>query len=123
MPKLILIEDDDTMRSLLQTLLEFEGFQVLQLDGGTSLGDILSRLRRDKPDLVLLDVHLRNLSGFDLVKQMRQDEELKSIRVLMYSGMELSIQSHQAGADGFILKPFMPEDLVAKIRNTLETES
>lgn len=123
MPKLILIEDDDTMRSLLQTLLEFEGFQVLQLDGGTSLEDILSRLRRDKPDLVLLDVHLRNLSGFDLVKQMRQDEELKSIRVLMYSGMELSIQSRQAGADGFILKPFMPEDLVAKIRNTLETES
>jgi len=123
MPKLILIEDDDTMRSLLQTLLEFEGFQVLQLDGGTSLEDILSRLSRDKPDLVLLDVHLRNLSGFDLVKQMRQDEELKSIRVLMYSGMELSIQSRQAGADGFILKPFMPEDLVAKIRNTLETES
>jgi DNA-binding response OmpR family regulator len=119
----MLIEDDDTMRSLLQTLLEFEGFQVLQLDGGMSLEDILERLRRDQPELILLDVHLRNLSGFDLVKQLRQDLDIKSIRVLMYSGMELSTECHEAGADGFILKPFMPEDLVATIRKTLETES
>ena len=123
MHKLMLIEDDDTMRSLLQTLLEFEGFLVLQLDGGTNLDDILDRLRHDRPDLILLDVHLRNLSGFDLVTQLRQDEELKQTRVLMSSGMELSVQCRQAGADGFILKPFMPEDLIAKIRNTLETES
>ena len=123
MHKLMLIEDDDTMRSLLQTLLEFEGFQVMQLDGGTSLEDILARLRGDQPDLILLDVHLRNLSGFDLVKQLRQDVEIKSIRVLMYSGMELSTECREAGADGFVLKPFMPEDLVATIRKTLLTES
>jgi DNA-binding response OmpR family regulator len=71
--------------------------------------------------LILLDVHLRNVSGFDLVKGLRQDEQLKTTQVLMASGMELSVECRQAGADGFILKPFMPEELVGKIRNALET--
>jgi DNA-binding response OmpR family regulator len=121
MHKLMLIEDDDTMRSLLKTLLEFEGFTVAQLDGGGSMQEILEKLRLEKPALILLDVHLRNVSGFDLVKGLRQDEQLKSTQVLMASGMELSVECRQAGADGFILKPFMPEELVGKIRNALET--
>jgi DNA-binding response OmpR family regulator len=121
MHKLMLIEDDDTMRSLLKTLLEFEGFTVAQLDGGGSMQEILEKLRLEKPALILLDVHLRNVSGFDLVKGLRQDEQLKTTQVLMASGMELSVECRQAGADGFILKPFMPEELVGKIRNALET--
>jgi len=120
MPKVMLIEDDDLMLSLLQTLLEYEGFQTVQLDGEVTLSEIISRVRREKPELLLLDVHLRHLNGFDLLRKMRQDDELKSIRVLVSSGMELSAQSHMEGADGFILKPYMPDDLVGRIRDTLK---
>lgn len=120
MPKVMLIEDDDVMLSLLQTLLEYEGFQTVQLDGEVTLSEIISRVRREKPELLLLDVHLRHFNGLDLLRRLRQDDELKSIRVLVSSGMELSAQSHMDGADGFILKPYMPDDLVGRIRDTLK---
>jgi DNA-binding response OmpR family regulator len=120
MSKVMLIEDDDVMLSLLQTLLEYEGFQTVQLDGEGTVGEIVSRVRREKPELLLVDVHLRHLNGFDLLRKLRQDDELKSIRVLVSSGMELSAQSRMEGADGFILKPYMPDDLVDRIRDTLK---
>jgi CheY-like chemotaxis protein len=124
MPKVMLIEDDAVMLSLLQTLLEYEGFQTVQLNNGEgTISEIISRVRREKPELLLLDIHLRNLNGLDLLRMLRQDEELKSIRVLVSSGMELSAQSHMEGADGFILKPYMPDDLVGQIRATLKTGS
>jgi DNA-binding response OmpR family regulator len=119
MHKVILIEDDDTMRSLLHTLLEFEGFEVVPMERTSKLEEILEQLRKEKPALIFLDVHLKNLNGFDLVKGLRQDAALQATRVLMSSGMELSLQCRQAGADDFILKPFMPEELVEKIRSTI----
>ena len=120
MPKVMLIEDDDVMLSLLQTLLEYEGFQTAQLDGEGTVSEIISRVRREKPELLLLDVHLRQLNGLDLLRKLREDDELKSIRVLVSSGMDLSAQSRMEGADDFILKPYMPDDLVGRIHATLK---
>lgn len=119
MHKVVLIEDDETMCSLLQTLLEFEGFQVKTLEGTRKMDEILAFLRREQPELIFLDVHLKYLNGFDLIKRLRQDVDLKSCRVLMSSGMDLGAQCRQAGANDFLLKPFMPEDLVETIRTTI----
>lgn len=119
MYKLLLLEDDTTMLSLLCTLLEFEGFQVTPLNGAADIEKILQRMRSERPELILMDVHLPGISGFDLMRRMRKDEVLKSTKVLMSSGMNLSIESRQAGADGFILKPYMPEELVKKIHETI----
>lgn len=120
MPKVMLIEDDPLMLSLLQTLLEYEGFQTVRLNGERSIDSIISRIRGDKPELVLLDVHLGQINGLDLLRTLRKDTELKSIRVLISSGMELRSESYVDGADGFILKPFMPDELVDRIRDTLK---
>lgn len=122
MPKVMLIEDDATMLSLLQTLLELEGFQVVKAENKGSLDDLLYALRQERPQLVLMDVHLRSFNGFDLLRRIRQDDELKSTPVLMSSGMELAMECQRAGADGFIMKPYMPEELVGKIRKTLEEQ-
>jgi len=119
MPKVALIEDDPVMLTLLQTLLEYEGFQTLQINGMGEVNEILDLLRREKPELILLDVHLNQLNGLDLLHSLRQSEDFSGIRVLVSSGMELSDASALAEADGFILKPYMPDDLVAKIRRTL----
>ena len=122
MHKIMLIEDDATMLSLLGTLLEFEGYQVAALNGEAGADHILLKMRSEMPQLILLDVHLPGVSGFELMRRMRGDEVLKSTKVIMSSGMNLNMECRQAGADGFILKPYMPEELVEKIRETLENE-
>lgn len=119
MHKIMLIEDDTTMLSLLSTFLEIEGFQTTPLGSETNAEEILRRVRSENPELILMDVHLRGVSGFDLMQSMRKDEVLKSTKVIMSSGMSLSVESRQAGADGFILKPYMPDELIKKIRETL----
>jgi DNA-binding response OmpR family regulator len=119
MPKVMLIEDDANMFSLLRMLLEFEGYEVVQWDRGEKLEDVISVLKIEKPDLVLLDVHLRHLNGFDVLGSMRKEPSLSDIRVLMASGMDMTYRSKQEGANGFILKPFMPDELIQKIQQTL----
>jgi DNA-binding response OmpR family regulator len=119
MPKVMLIEDDANMFSLLTMLLEYEGFDVVQWDGGEKVEDVISALQQEKPDLVLLDVHLRHLNGFDVLNSMRGEPGLSEMRVLMASGMDMTYRSKQEGANGFILKPFMPDELIQKIQQTL----
>lgn len=120
MPKVMLIEDDDTMRALLGTLLQFEGYDVAQQKCDDELHEMLGSVRREEPALVLLDVNLCHFSGFDLLRSIRQDPDLKPVRVLMSSGMDHGLRCFQEGADGFILKPYMPDELMRKIRQTLE---
>jgi len=118
MAKIILIEDDMTMLSLLTTLLEMEGFQVLTM-GDDTLENVLIALHRDPPDVALMDVHLRLLNGMDLLRRIRQDHTLDKIRVIMCSGMDLSDECLQAGASAFMLKPYMPDDLINEIQKVI----
>jgi len=113
MLKVLLAEDDDTMVSLLKTLLGIEGFQVATLMD--QKGDPLETIRREKPDVVLLDIFLGDRNGLEILHRIRQSADLKSTRVLMTSGIDRKDECLAAGADGFLLKPFMPEDLIRKL--------
>lgn len=115
MPKVLLIEDDETMLSLLSTLLQLEGYEVARIERGASASQVLDRVREEKPTLILLDVHLQNLNGLDLLRSLRRDAQLSDTRVLMSSGMDLNHECIQAGANGFILKPYMPDELIQEI--------
>jgi DNA-binding response OmpR family regulator len=82
-------------------------------------------VRDYSPDVVIIDVHLRvgggvDVNGFELLRQIRRDEFLKDSKVIMYSGMDLRLESKQSGADDFIMKPFMPDELIRKINNLVE---
>jgi DNA-binding response OmpR family regulator len=118
--KVMLIEDDNTMLTLLRTLLRFEGFEIAQLDNDDNPDRILQAMRLEQPEAVLLDVHLRQFNGFELLHLIRQDEDLKNTRVIMSSGMDFSTRCLDEGADGFLLKPYMPEDLIDEIRKVME---
>jgi len=122
MPKVMLIEDDATMNSLLSMLLQLEGFEVVQPKDEDSVKDILDAVRRAEPALALIDIHLKQLSGLELLHAIRQTAELDSMRVLMSSGMDFRDECLQAGADNFVLKPYMPDDLVDTIRQLLEPD-
>ena len=122
MPKVMLAEDDLTMLSLLETLLEFEGYQVVVLDNAEANHNpagILNVIRNQQPDLALLDIHLGEVNGLDLLDQIREGNDFKNMRVLMSSGIDFSHECIQKGADGFILKPYMPDELIEVIKKTL----
>ena len=119
MPKVMVIEDDANMVSLLQMLLEIEGYDVVLWEGAEHIQDTIDSLCQEKPDLILMDVHLRHLNGFDVLHSLRKEPELDGVRVLIASGVEMTDRSQQEGADGFILKPFMPDELIDKIQQTL----
>jgi DNA-binding response OmpR family regulator len=119
MPKIILVEDDQTMLSLLQTLLQMEGYQVVKIKD-ESLDGILSTIRLENPDLALVDVHLKDINGFDVLQSIRKETAFQGTRVIMSSGMECSSECHKYGADDFILKPYMPDELIDMIHKTLK---
>ncbi len=68
----------------------------------------------------VVDVNLRTGSGLDLVREIRHAPEIKDIRILMSSGLNLKQECMQAGADGFIMKPFMPDELIMLIHRTIQ---
>jgi DNA-binding response OmpR family regulator len=118
-PKILLVEDDQTMLNLLHTLLQLEGFDVVQLNRVNDLNDILKKIQDEHPHLILLDVHMPYIDGFELLHYIREIEEGQTAHVLMSSGMDFSERCLDEGADGFILKPYMPEDLINTIRQAL----
>lgn len=113
MTKVMLVEDDPTMLSLLETLLKIEGFEVGAIDG---FEDIVGQIKSHAPDVILMDVHLKDVNGIDLLAEARQDDALKDTVVIMSSGMDFSDKAMKTGATAFMLKPYMPDDLIAKIR-------
>ena len=118
-PKVMVIEDDLNMYSLLQMLLEFEGYEVVFWEGGEEIQQIVDAGSREKPELILMDVHLRHLNGFEVLRSLKEKPGLDQVRVLIASGVDMTEKSQQEGADGFILKPFMPDELVEKIGQTI----
>lgn len=115
--RLMLVDDDPTMVGLLRTLLELDGFEV-QLTTDSDL--VLDRIRTNRPDLVVMDVFLTKADGVELLRQLRANPELSGTPVIMTSGMDVSDQCMQAGANGFVLKPYDPPDLIAMIRQNIE---
>lgn len=119
MQKIMVIEDDTNMFSLLQMLLEFEGYKVVLWEGGEEIQQIVDEICLEKPNLILMDVHLRHLNGFEVLSALKEEPELNEVKVLLASGVDMTKRSQQEGADGFILKPFMPDELINEIQTTL----
>jgi CheY-like chemotaxis protein len=114
--KILLAEDDATMVSLLKTLLKMEGYQVVALDANA---DVPAAVRREKPDVVLLDVYLSHQSGLEILDTLRRAKDTSAVRVVMTSGMNLKDDCIKRGANGFLLKPYMPDDLIGILKNNI----
>jgi CheY-like chemotaxis protein len=102
------------MVALLTTLLKMEGYQVAALDGDV---DIVSAVLKAKPDILLMDIHMLHHNGMDELVKLRAAPGGESVRVLMTSGLDFKDQCLARGANGFIQKPFMPDDLLEALRS------
>jgi CheY-like chemotaxis protein len=117
MPKVLLAEDDVTMVSLLQTFLKMEGFEVLAADTDA---DVSALVKREHPDVIFLDVHLGHQSGLEILDGLRADESTRAVRVIMTSGMNLKEDCLARGANAFLLKPYMPDELVLTLKKIID---
>jgi DNA-binding response OmpR family regulator len=116
MSHVLILEDDTGMRSLLKTLLEIEGFEVSTIDV-VSEPIILDGIRNIKPDLLFMDVNMKGVSGISVLKKVRQESQFGAMKIVMTSGEDLRKQCMDAGATDFFLKPYMPSDLIKKMRS------
>lgn len=115
-PKVLLAEDDFTMVSLLKTLLKMEGYEVVAIEAD---GDVIASARAEKPDILLMDVHLFSQNGLDILDQLRKSADTSNLRILMSSGANVKDECMNRGADGFLMKPYMPDDLFKQIKKVL----
>lgn len=116
MPKILIVEDDMTMFSLLTTLLQMEGFDVA---GVRDWRKIIETVHAENPDLVLMDYVLPDVDGIEIMKQIREQPDLAKLKVMLTSGMDVSEECIEAGADSFLLKPYTPDQLIDLIEINL----
>lgn len=123
MAKIMVIEDEDNIAAALDFLLTRDGHDHSRLATGAGAVDALRAVR---PDLVLLDVMLPEVSGYQIVQDLRADAELSDVRVLMMTARGSVVERRKGmmlGADGFIAKPFELAELRAEMARVLAMRS
>lgn len=115
--KRIMIADDDPgIVDAVEMLLEFEGYEVSSTVNGSTVLDMKDEL----PDLLLLDIWMSGTDGRDICKQLKQNDKLKDIPVIMVSASrDIERSAMNAGANDFLAKPFEMNDLLQKIENLI----
>lgn len=117
--KLLIVDDEPNIVISLEFLLEQAGYQVRVAHDGQQAWEAI---QAQPPDLVLLDVMLPQLSGFDVCQKIRETPALQDVRVVMLTakGREVEVSKGLAlGADAYISKPFSTQELLAQVRDLL----
>jgi DNA-binding response OmpR family regulator len=116
----VLVADDDRdIRDLIRFKLEQAGFRPRVFDDGTSA---LAGIESDPPDLAVLDVMMPGLSGIDVLRKVRGDERLHSVRVILLTARSRDADvdaGFATGADDYIIKPFSPRELLHRVNVVL----
>lgn len=118
--KILCIEDEPEMVDLIRLILSRRGFEVTGASGGV---DGLNMIRESHPDLVLLDLMMPDMDGWEVYQQMKADESLRDIPVIVVTAKAQSIDKvlglHIAKVDDYIAKPFSPQDLLNSVEKVL----
>lgn len=117
--KILIVDDEPNIVISLEFLMRREGFEVSVARDGE---EALERIRADRPDLVLLDVMMPKINGFEVCQAVRADPGLVDVHILMLTakGREAEIAKGLAlGADAYVPKPFSTRDLVVQVRSML----
>lgn len=119
--KVLCIEDEADIIDYIQFVVEREGFTFVSALGGQAG---IETIRREKPDLVLLDIMMPEVDGWDVFRLMKADEALQNIPVIAVTAKAQNIDKvfglHIAKVDDYVTKPFGPQELVQSIRRVLE---
>jgi DNA-binding response OmpR family regulator len=115
-PYILVVDDDADFRSGLRMALEMKGYQVEEAANGE---EALAKLMEKPPLLVLLDLQMPVVNGREMLQRMRATQELKEVPVVIISGFGFEWEAELMGAQGYIGKPFEPQELEKTIANLL----
>ncbi|MGQ9474608.1 MAG: response regulator [Actinomycetota bacterium] len=114
--KVMVIDDEPAIHMLLQAILEHEGFQILGLEERKKTRETVTR----RPDVIILDIMMPEVDGFQILKMLKEDEDTRDIPVLVLTVRSLPEDREKAmslGADLYMTKPFQPSELVEAVRS------
>jgi twitching motility two-component system response regulator PilH len=121
--KVLVVEDSPTIMEIECGILESAGFETIRAEDGI---EGIQKTREEKPDLILLDIKLPDMDGYQVCRLLRSDESSKSIPVVMATASQVEKKDEfwgmEAGADAYLVKPFEPEELIETVGKLLGSE-
>ena len=117
--RILVIEDQEDNRQIVRDLLSANGFELSEAVTGE---EGVASARRERPDLILMDIQLPGIDGYEATRRIKADPELRHIPIIVVTSYALSGDDQKAfaaGCDGYVTKPFSPRLLLTKIREYL----
>ncbi len=117
--RILVVEDQEDLRGVLRTLLTGSGYAMLEAADG-EIG--VARAKSDRPDLILMDIQMPVLDGYEATRRIKADPDLKGIPVIAVSSFAMKgdeEKARAAGCDHYVTKPYSPMQLLRVIRGTL----
>ena len=114
--RILVVEDQADNRRILRDLLTSAGYEIIQAETGE---EALAAAARDRPDLILMDIQLPLLDGYEATRRIKADPELRAIPIIVITSYALSgdeSKARAAGCDAYVSKPYSPRALLAKTR-------
>jgi CheY-like chemotaxis protein len=119
-PLILVVDDYQDAREMYAEYLQYSGFRVAEAKNGN---EAVTQARSLKPDLILMDLSLPGMDGWEATRVLKADEETKHIPIVALTGHALAGASEgarKAGCDSFVTKPCLPDDLVVEVRRMLD---
>src|SRR5262247_2129163 len=117
--RILIVEDQEDNRTILRDVLSTVGYELIEALNGK---DGVRLAQSERPDLILMDIQLPEMDGYQATQQIKSIAELKTIPIIAVTSYALSgdeAKARAAGCDGYIAKPFSPRELLAKVREYL----
>jgi two-component system cell cycle response regulator DivK len=121
--RILVIEDQEDNRTILRDLLTSVGYELIEATNGE---EGVKLAEQEKPDLILMDIQLPVIDGYEATRRIRVISELKQTPIIAVTSYALSgdeAKAREAGCDGYVTKPFSPRALLAKVREYLPDEN
>jgi len=117
--KILVVEDTEDNRQILRDLLGMAGYDMVEAHDGA---EGVAQATAHKPDLILMDIQMPVMDGYEATRQIKANPELKAIPIVAVTSYALSgdeAKARAAGCDGYIAKPYSPRQMLAKVREIL----
>lgn len=118
--RILMIEDHEDNRRILRDLLTSKGYDVIEAENGI---DGVSAAEAYRPDLILMDIQLPGIDGYEATRRIKANPETRKIPIIAVTSYAMSgddVKAFEAGCDAYVAKPFSPRDILSKIRGYLE---